>query len=342
MKLDSVQKNPPAQTGSQISSSTTLIETGPQPPIGDLGTTGSQIGLAPESDNSVEKGRAEEVDHVSLWDQAYDTLKKEQPKLVLQYEKLLSRVLDDSNPSSPSYDDLDNMENLIPQGDRLDRQKKMAEARERGLKHVEDEKASMSILGHKVILQDAMGGIAEGIEAAQTYVKGAIKDVPYAPAVVAGISLVLPLFKNPSAVEAANREGLAYVISQMSYYGAMEPLLLQDQKRTALDEDLFGRVAGFYKMVTEFQIQSILCTIPVKFNHLKNIRKTADESCGKLENIREGVQQLVMYAKDNEKQKFLEALQTSDPSDEKDRIEEEKGFILQGTTDWILGTPEFQ
>lgn len=150
------------------------------------------------------------------------------------------------------------MENLIPQGDRLDRQKKMAEARERGLKHVEDEKASMSILGHKVILQDAMGGIAEGIEAAQTYVKGAIKDVPYAPAVVAGISLVLPLFKNPSAVEAANREGLAYVISQMSYYGAMEPLLLQDQKRTALDEDLFGRVAGFYKMVTEFQIQSIL------------------------------------------------------------------------------------
>ncbi|KAJ5976249.1 NACHT-domain-containing protein [Penicillium waksmanii] len=274
------------------------------------------------------------------------------------------------------------MENLIPQGDRIDRQKKMGEARERGLKHVEDEKASMSILGHKVILQDAMGEIAGDIETAQAYVKDAIKDVPYAPAVMAGISLVLPLFKNPSAVEAANREGLAYVISQMNYYTAMEPLLLQHQKRTALDEDLFRRVAGFYKMVTEFQIQSILWFYrhgvknyfravinydewdrKLRFvkneqqelgsklekvlflsssNHLRNIRKTADESCGKLGNIREGVQQLVMYAKDNEKQKFLEALQTSDPSDGKDRIEQEKGFILQGTTDWILETPEFQ
>jgi hypothetical protein len=45
------------------------------------------------------------------------------------------------------------------------------------------------------------------VDLAQNYIKDEIKDVPYAPAVMAGISLVPPL-KNPAAIDTANREGL--------------------------------------------------------------------------------------------------------------------------------------
>jgi hypothetical protein len=55
--------------------------------------------------------------------------------------------------------------------------------------------------------QDRVGNIGGSVDLAQNYIKDEIKDVPYAPAVMAGISLVPPL-KNPAAIDTANREGL--------------------------------------------------------------------------------------------------------------------------------------
>jgi hypothetical protein len=42
----------------------------------------------------------------------------------------------------------------------------------------------------------------------------------------AGVSLVLPLLKNPVHDEKANQEGFEYVTRQMRYYTAMETLSL--------------------------------------------------------------------------------------------------------------------
>lgn len=129
---------------------------------------------------------------------------------------------------------------------------------ELGLKHMEDKKVKVTILGHEIGLQDGAAQVGEAVDWAQNYVKDAIKDVPYAPAVMAGISLVLPLLKNPTAADAANREGFTYVTSQMRYYVEMESLLLPEDMKPALKNDLMERVVKLYTLIIDFQVQSVI------------------------------------------------------------------------------------
>ena len=88
-------------------------------------------------------------------------------------------------------------------------------------------------------------------------VKDAIKNMPYASIVMAGVSLVLPLLKNPTAVEAANQDGFTYVTSQMRCYVAMESLLLVEAVQPDLKADLAERVVDLYTLIIDFQVQSI-------------------------------------------------------------------------------------
>lgn len=93
---------------------------------------------------------------------------------------------------------------------------------------------------------------------AQTYIKDTIKDVLYAPAVMASISLILPLLRNPAALDEANRQGFAYVISQIGYYAEIESLLLPKDMKPGLRADLTTRVIDLYKLIIEFQIRSVM------------------------------------------------------------------------------------
>lgn len=123
---------------------------------------------------------------------------------------------------------------------------------------MEDKKVKVTILGHEIGLQDGVSQVGEAVDWAQSYIKDAIKDVPYAPAVMAGISLILPLLKNPAAIDAANREGFIYVTSQMRYYVEMESLLLPEYMKPGLKADLTERVIGLYKLIIDFQLQSVI------------------------------------------------------------------------------------
>lgn len=148
--------------------------------------------------------------------------------------------------------------NRIPRHDTAARREKLKEITKSGLQHIEDKKVKVTILGHEIRLQDGMRQVGEAADWAQTFIKDAIKDVPYAPAVMAGISLVLPLLKSPAAVDEANRQGFAYVTSQMGYYAEMESLLLPEDMKPDLRSDLTTRVIDLYKLIIEFQVRSIL------------------------------------------------------------------------------------
>jgi hypothetical protein len=109
---------------------------------------------------------------------------------------------------------------------------------------MEDKRVYTTLLGHEIDLQDIVSNVAGAVEWAEDYVKDAVKDLPYASIVLAGVSLVLPLLKNPTAAEAANREGFTYVTSQMRYYIAMESLLLPENMKPNLKADHTERLVG--------------------------------------------------------------------------------------------------
>jgi hypothetical protein len=127
-----------------------------------------------------------------------------------------------------------------------------------GLKHMEENKLSVTVLGHEIVLQDQAENVAVAVGWAEDYIRYAVRDLPYASIVWAGIALVLPLLKNPVAAEAANREGFAYITSQMRYYVAMESLLLPDTMKPDLREDLEEDLMELYKLIIDFQVQSIM------------------------------------------------------------------------------------
>ncbi|KAK4660754.1 hypothetical protein QC762_0022210 [Podospora pseudocomata] len=201
------------------------------------------------------------VAYVSLWDRAYDALKEEEPDRVTEYEQLLSRVLirvpSISQLASNQTDDV-KIANQVPQNDPIARRKKLKEITELGLKHMEDKKVSTTLLGHEIVLQDVVAKVAGAVEWVEGHVKDAIKDLPYASIVMAGVSLVLPLLKNPAAAEEANRDGFTYVTSQMRYFAAMESLLLPQDTKPDLKDDLTERLVDLYKLIIDFQVQSVI------------------------------------------------------------------------------------
>jgi hypothetical protein len=72
---------------------------------------------------------------------------------------------------------------------------------------MEDKKVGATLLGHEIVLQDFVANVAGAVEWTESYIKDAVKDLPYASIILAGVFLVLPLLKNSSAAEAANQDG---------------------------------------------------------------------------------------------------------------------------------------
>jgi hypothetical protein len=161
-------------------------------------------------------------------------------------------------PAPNETEDASEVTNQIPQHDAIAQREKLKEITELGLKHMENKKVGTTLLGHEIVLQDVVANVAGAVKWAEEYIKDAAKDLPYASIVMAGVSLILPLLKNPTAVEAANQDGLTYVTSQMRYYVAMESLLLPKDIEPNLKADLTERLVDLYKLIIDFQVQSII------------------------------------------------------------------------------------
>lgn len=156
-----------------------------------------------------------------------------------------------------------------------------------GLKHAEDKKISTTILGHEITIEKAIANTAGVVSWAEDYIKDAAKDLPYASIVIVGVSLVLPLLKNPVAVEEARGTGFTYVISQMHYYAAMESLLVPDDTKPDLRTDLASRLSQLYESIIEFQIRSVIHLYRSKTKNFFRGTINYDNWKAKLESIKE-------------------------------------------------------
>ncbi|KAL2165735.1 hypothetical protein VTG60DRAFT_3933 [Thermothelomyces hinnuleus] len=245
-------------------------------------------------------------------------------------------------------------------------------------------------------LQGVVANIAGIVKWAEEIVRAAVRDLPYASIVMAGVSLVLPLLANPTRAEAANQEGFTYVTSQISYYGAMEGLLLPSDMKADLKANLNDSLVSLYKLIIDFQVQSVMRFYRSRtknflrgavdydgweeqLQHIKDMnrdlvakletamhgtslqelrglvresqvsQKTLDNLLGKTEELvsnsrsqRNATQELEKILSDAENRACLEALQASNPRDDKTRIELEKGGLCEEVYRWVLAHDVFR
>jgi hypothetical protein len=300
-------------------------------------------------------------------------------------------------------EDAGEVTNQMPQHDAVARREKLKQITELGLKHMEDKKVSATLLGHEIVLQDVVANVAGAVEWTDDYIKDAVKDLPYASIVLAGVSLILPLLKNPSAAEAANQDWFTYVTSQIRYYSAMESLLLPTHMKSDLRADLTERLVDLYKLIIDFQVQTVLrfyrsrtknffrgtinydgwdkklqdikdsdkqlvlnfetAMSATSLDVLKNLAQEAEASRTALYSLLKKQQELIEVNRDQlgvardhlsfaqkmdqrmsdaENRACLQDLQATDPRDDKQRIEQDKGGLLRDSSCWVLNHDDFR
>lgn len=169
--------------------------------------------LADESETPVVAPSAQQAaPPTSLWERAYENLQKDEASLIKDYEDLLAKHLSlDLSLASSSETSVN--------------QQKMQQITEKGLQHLTESRLKYTIAGTEFVVMDQVSQVSEALVKFKDYVSEAIKASPQASMAWAGVCVVLPLFTNPSTVEAANKEGFSYVVSRMGFFSGLEPLL---------------------------------------------------------------------------------------------------------------------
>lgn len=246
---------------------------------------------------------------------------------------------------------------------------------------MQEGKLPVTFFGKEIVWQEAIGKVGNGIEWVQKYAKDALKDVPYAPAVMACTSLLLPLLTSPSKVDDENNKGFLYVSSQIRYYIAMETRLLPDILDADTKAELKDQLKGLYKLVIDYQVQSVMKfnrnagknyvrsvvdyddwsgqlkviqekeeTIDRRFldaksglnvQYLHDLNRKAEESRGELRDIANYAQIIEQRISDAEKRRLRETLKAPNPSLEKQSLEKRKGGLLKDSYRWVVENKDF-
>ncbi|KAM0147381.1 hypothetical protein ACHAPG_010622 [Botrytis cinerea] len=203
----------------------------------------------------------EEENINSLWDCAYDAVKKENPELVTKYEKLLSTELlekdsePDEDPLKQAKKTLDETDNIID-SKLLNRRAQLKAIITCGQQRMDARKTG---------LQDTIAHGVEFVLWGKDLIGEAVKASPEASVAWAGVCIILPLLTNASTADKANRDGFAYVTTRMNYYVALEPLLLQvshDSASVTVNQNLVleikKHIVELYQHILDFQFRSVL------------------------------------------------------------------------------------
>ena len=174
----------------------------------------------------------------SLWDQAYEALKKDNAELIDKYNALLSKEAQSQAAS---------------QSDQRSRQAQLDAVIEHGLRRMEE-------TGSKV--EDTLAQASKLILWAKDWVGEAVKASPEASMAWSGVCLVLPLLTNAKTASEANEDGFTYVTSRMRYYVALEPLLQRLGRDPTVSKALMSEanssITSLYQHIIEFQVRSAL------------------------------------------------------------------------------------
>ena len=283
-KSDWLRPDATSSSSSLASSSSYVRQTNPEIIVVDV-ESGNQSAI---DQSAIDQSTTEQ----SLWDEAYEGLGKEKPKLVAKYEMLLAREAaaageyygkarpirhrerrkTETNIVQPADSTSTLKEgslarpisphNMSLSRDGQTRRAKLNMIIQRGLQRVEEKTTKYTIAGHEFVLEDQIANAAEFVIWAKGLVDSAVEASPAASIAWSGICLVLPLLTNPKTSEEANRDGFTYVTTRMRYYAALEHLLLKLGNNPGVNSNLMAEanshILNLYQQILDLQIESIL------------------------------------------------------------------------------------
>ncbi|CAM1509539.1 Fc.00g032780.m01.CDS01 [Cosmosporella sp. VM-42] len=310
--------------------------------------------------------------HERLWNQAYDELEENEPKVVEAYERILSTNFHGDDSESTLH--CAKNETGQAQGTRSRRMERVVQA---GLERTKAQAATNEKVDSGLQIMKTLRGVIDN----------SLKVAPEAAVAWAGVCIGLEILTNTVKEPILNRDGLTYVLSRMKWYWNLADLLLGENKASrapnALKINLESQIIELYKKLLLYQMRSVCLHYRSRSSVLlRNVIKL-DDWTGKLDEIKdledqlrkdseqyntEGIMSILggieevansqlqaVYSaiqdqsnqqqerfQDEMDRQCLRDLQLTDPRKDKKRIQESKGGLLEDCYHWILEHEGFQ
>ncbi|SPO02390.1 related to Vegetative incompatibility protein HET-E-1 [Cephalotrichum gorgonifer] len=306
-----------------------------------------------------------------LWNQAYDALRADEPKVVEAYERFLSTELQNDGGGSLTADDDGQQHTKRPQ--------QMEQLIQIGLRRTEKVAAAKKKIGDGLQTVNIVKGMAIS----------AVQAAPAAAVAWVAVCFSLEVLTNSFAEADTNRNGLTYVASRIDWYWNLVDLLLDAGASTELHrlrDQLEEHILKLYQKLLLYQMRSVclyhqnqgvvFLKDMIKLDdwsgkldeikdveaaverdskqynsqrartHLRDLAATADRQCTELQQITSAVQDQTsrqeQMHRDEKDEKCLQDLYATDPVHDKTHIENTKGGLLRDSYAWVLENPDFK
>ncbi|KAM0451733.1 hypothetical protein ACHAO4_005690 [Trichoderma viride] len=294
-----------------------------------------------------------------IWNEAYDGLKAEEPKLVQACEKILSlKLIGDSTVSMDQVSE----KNVIQEENVSIRRAQMYQLIDNGVNKTMQE---ANIKGN-------IGIAMQVVNATKKLIGDTIKDIPQAALPWAIVCVSLEILTNPISQIEANHKAIKYIGDTIKWYWEQATRLFDDDQAEShmkgFQRELQTAYVEFYKKLLQFQMKSIcdyyrhrgvaflrdLVKLDDWDSSLKSIQENDESLRNKVNGflgykIESHLESLTLQAKAHDKyqrtqedQQCLRDLFITDPRDDKARIEETKGGLFEDSYRWIFENPKYQ
>ncbi|KAE8308258.1 WD40-repeat-containing domain protein [Aspergillus transmontanensis] len=232
---------------------------------------------------------------VSLWDEAYDLLKIEKPDLLSDYESLLSRVAAEAH------------------------RQKLQQIAQLSFEKMQEGKLHATFFGKKIVLQEAIGTLGNGMNWVQTYAKDALKDEQ-----VKGLYKLVIDYQVQSVMR-FDRNPVKNYFRSVTDYDAWS-----NQLNTIKEEE----------KTLKMRFQVALSGLSVQ--KLNDLELEAGKSRETLTVVANLTRKIEKHLSDAEYRRCLNTLKATDPQLDKQRIEKLKGGLLKDSYKWVIENQEFK
>ncbi|KAB8271069.1 WD40-repeat-containing domain protein [Aspergillus minisclerotigenes] len=255
---------------------------------------GPEEGFEPETKSDTASVPPEGPESI-LWDEAYDLLKIEKPDLLSDYESLLSRVATEA------------------------RRQKLQQIAKLSFEKMQEGKLHATFFGKKIVLQEAIGTLGNGINWAQTYAKDALKEEQ-----VKGLYKLVIDYQVQSVMRFDRNPVKNYFRSVTDYD------VWSDQLNTIKEEE----------KTLKMRFQVALSALSVQ--KLNDLERDVGKSRETLEEVANDTRKIEKHLSDAEYRRCLNTLKATDPQLDKQRIEKLKGGLLKDSYNWVIENQEFK